>query len=345
MPLTPTDVANKQFRIAFRGYSLDEVDAFLDEVENELARLLRDNSDLRTRAGAAPAAAPAAAASAEPPAAAQVAPLAGMEGQEAALRTLLLAQRTADEAIAEARAEAEQMVASARSEADSTLLSARAEAEQTLSSARAEAERTLTSARAEAEQTLTSARAEAEQTLTSAHSEADSTLSSARAEAEQALTASRTRAAQLDQEVAAKIQAATGDLETRRRALESRIEELRAFEREYRTRLKAYLETQLRELDGGGAPDDSGAGVPAGARTAAVGMTPGAAAAVRGGSAPVPVPAGAGAAGGGDVPDGPPREAEPSLRAVPPLATGGGAVGPFTVVPSADDSDSAPADR
>ena len=44
MPLTPTDVANKQFRIAFRGYSLDEVDAFLDEVETELTRLLRERS-------------------------------------------------------------------------------------------------------------------------------------------------------------------------------------------------------------------------------------------------------------------------------------------------------------
>ncbi len=33
MPLTPSDVANKQFRVAFRGYALDEVDSFLDEVE------------------------------------------------------------------------------------------------------------------------------------------------------------------------------------------------------------------------------------------------------------------------------------------------------------------------
>ena len=115
VPLTPTDVANKQFKIAFRGYALDEVDAFLDEVESELARLLRDNDDLRTapeRAAAPPparrrraaAAAPARRAPAPPP-------LAAMEGQEAALRTLLLAQRTADEAIAEARAEAEQIAA------------------------------------------------------------------------------------------------------------------------------------------------------------------------------------------------------------------------------------------
>lgn len=34
-----------------------------------------------------------------------------------------------------------------------------------------------------------------------------------------------------------------------RAELESQIEDLRAFEREYRTRLKAYMEAQLRELD------------------------------------------------------------------------------------------------
>jgi DivIVA domain-containing protein len=277
VPLTPTDVANKQFRIAFRGYSLDEVDAFLDEVENELSRLLRENSDLRNRpapaAPSGPAALPAAEQQQPPPAAA----LSGMEGQEAALRTLLLAQRTADEAIAEARAEADEMLSSARQEADRTLSSARAEAERTLGSA-------------------------------------------------------QQRAARLDEEVAAKIQEATGDLEMRRRALEGRIDELRAFEREYRTRLKAYLETQLRELDSG-APDDGGAGVPAGARAAAVG-----------GGAPdrgQPARPGPGAAPARpDQPDGPPREAEGGpARAVPPLASPGPEpVGPFTVVPSGGDA-------
>jgi DivIVA domain-containing protein len=279
VPLTPTDVANKQFRIAFRGYSLDEVDAFLDEVETELSRLLRENAEARNRASSAPAA-PAVEAAAPVPA--PVAPLAGMEGQEAALRTLLLAQRTADEAIAEARAEADDIVSSARTEADRTLSTARAEADRTLASA-------------------------------------------------------KERAARLDEEVAAKIQEATGDLDARRRALEVRIDELRAFEREYRTRLKAYLETQLRELDSGaGAPDDAGAGVPAGARAAAVGG-PGPAPQGQGrpagqGGPPLPAPAAAPA----PAPQGPPREADPSVRAVPPLASSGPEpVGPFTVVPAA----------
>ncbi|MBN9241094.1 MAG: cell division protein [Micrococcales bacterium 70-64] len=40
-----------------------------------------------------------------------------------------------------------------------------------------------------------------------------------------------------------------GDLDSERQQLEHRIEELRNFEREYRQKLKGYIEGQLRELD------------------------------------------------------------------------------------------------
>ena len=52
-----------------------------------------------------------------------------------------------------------------------------------------------------------------------------------------------------------------GALEQERVALERQIDELRTFEREYRTRLKTYLESQLEELGqrGSAAPVDSGA--------------------------------------------------------------------------------------
>jgi hypothetical protein len=42
--------------------------------------------------------------------------------------------------------------------------------------------------------------------------------------------------------------------------LEGRLEQLRTFEREYRTRLKTYLESQLEELGqrGSAAPADTG---------------------------------------------------------------------------------------
>jgi DivIVA domain-containing protein len=289
VPLTPTDVANKQFKITFRGYSLDEVDSFLDEVEGELGRLLRENNDLK---GGHPAAPPVfqAPVAVPPPAA----PLAPGEGQEAALRTLLLAQRTADEVVAEARAEAGKIVSDAQSRADN-----------------------------------------------------------------------------VDSEIASRITAAMGGLEQRKRELEVQIDDLRAFEREYRTRLKAYLEGQLRDLSTRGAPDDGGAGVPAAARTAAVGLTPPAAAPAPSPAAPPaapaappsyrpaeppltppaaatpppaaappaptpPAPAPAVRPAPAPAPSAPPREADaPALRSVPPLhsSTGPEPIGPFTIVP------------
>src|SRR5258705_13664159 len=52
MPLTPADVHNVAFSkppIGKRGYNEDEVDAFLDLVENELTRPIEENADLRQR--------------------------------------------------------------------------------------------------------------------------------------------------------------------------------------------------------------------------------------------------------------------------------------------------------
>src|ERR1017187_7260334 len=51
MPLTPADVRNKQFSTTRLrpGYDEEEVDAFLDEVEVELDRLIQENEELRAK--------------------------------------------------------------------------------------------------------------------------------------------------------------------------------------------------------------------------------------------------------------------------------------------------------
>src|ERR1700761_6369056 len=54
MPLTPAEVHNVAFKkppIGKRGYDEEEVDAFLDIVEVELARLIEENNDLKTAGG------------------------------------------------------------------------------------------------------------------------------------------------------------------------------------------------------------------------------------------------------------------------------------------------------
>ena len=54
MALTPEDVRNKQFSTAKRkGYEMDEVDSFLDQVEIELGTLQRENAELKGRLAAA----------------------------------------------------------------------------------------------------------------------------------------------------------------------------------------------------------------------------------------------------------------------------------------------------
>jgi DivIVA domain-containing protein len=212
MALTPQEVASKVFgptRMR-RGYDENEVDAFLDQVEAELTRLLGDNDKLRQeneqlRNGAAPAAAasppaaeasdplvkaPAAAPAAAPtpaapaaPAAVEPAPVAeavpvtppdDTAVEQRVARMLILAQQTADAAVREAQVEA------------------------------------------------------------------DRTRGNARVEADRVLSEARSRAAE-----------EIGQLERNKSGLEGQIEHLQTFEREYRQRLRAYLEMQLHDLETG----------------------------------------------------------------------------------------------
>jgi DivIVA domain-containing protein len=228
MPLTPADVRNKQFSTTRLrpGYDEEEVDAFLDEVEAELDRLIQENEDLRAklaealRGGKVPALAsshaegppdlmgpepmrhePERLAPPEPPAMMPTAPPV-RDNMDTAARVLQLAQQTADQAIADARREADETLGRARREADDILTKARRQSEQITSDARARAE-------------------------------------------------------SLERDAQERHRQAMGSLVQSREELERRVDDLRAFEREYRSRLKAYLEGQLRDLEAGAA--DSGA--------------------------------------------------------------------------------------
>src|SRR5580765_5510148 len=125
MPLSPQDVAAKQFTVVrlTQGYKMDEVDAFLDEVEGELGRLLRDNEELRTAPGRAAQPAPAAPAApapveapAAPPVVAAAAVAAAPPPTDSAVKMLELAQRTADDYVNQAKAEAQRILDQARAE-------------------------------------------------------------------------------------------------------------------------------------------------------------------------------------------------------------------------------------
>jgi DivIVA domain-containing protein len=71
-------------------------------------------------------------------------------------------------------------------------------------------------------------------------------------EAEKLVSDARATADRLVREAEDKQRQTLGSLEQERSLLERKIDELRSFEREYRSRLKSYLENQLRELDSKG---------------------------------------------------------------------------------------------
>ncbi|MFZ0120843.1 MAG: DivIVA domain-containing protein [Pseudonocardiaceae bacterium] len=244
MPLTPADVHNVAFSkppIGKRGYNEDEVDAFLDLVEAELARLIEDNNDLRNqveqldqqlRAAPVdtgrnlrplepprPVMAPV-----PPPMMEQTSP--GGDHHVQAAKVLGLAQEMADRLTGEAKAEADGMLGEARTKS---------------------------------EQLLSDARAKADGMVNEARTRAETMLNDARTRAETLDRQSREKAASLERDAARKHSEILGSISQEKTVLEKKIDELRTFEREYRTRLKTYLESQLRELDGRGsaAPADA----------------------------------------------------------------------------------------
>jgi DivIVA domain-containing protein len=220
MPLTPADVHNVAFKkppIGKRGYDEEEVDAFLDEVERELARLIEENSELRS-AGRVGGVSPA---------------LSGdmrHTGELADLKTQL-------DRIQREKAAAEQAARQLQSEMDQLRSSGPVSA----GDGEQQALRVLMMAQRTADEHVGDARREADKLLTDARAKADELTRDARNKAET-----------LERDARQRHQEVMGSLDSKRTALQKHIEELKQFEREYRTRLKAYLESQLRDLEGRG---------------------------------------------------------------------------------------------
>ncbi|MGH3734864.1 MAG: DivIVA domain-containing protein [Micromonosporaceae bacterium] len=222
MPLTPADVHNVAFKkppIGKRGYDEEEVDAFLDEVERELQRLIEENNDLRARGGGAPAGP----GGGDPRLAAENAEL------QAQLDQIQREKVAADQAARQLQDELEQV---RQGSGAVPIPGGDPGGEQ------------------QALRVLMLAQRTADDHVADARREADKLLSDARAKAEEVTREARTKAETLERDARTRHQEAMGGLETKRSALQKHIEELKAFEREYRTRLKAYLESQLRDLEG-----------------------------------------------------------------------------------------------
>lgn len=149
MAITVKDINEKVFTKQVRGYSIEEVDDFLDELAAQMETLIRENKSLMqqleeakeeaARVVEAPVVAPAPVVVSQP-----IQPIVAVQPQQPMLadepqyfknlettlrETLLNAQRIADETVAEARKKANTMVANAEEQAAAITSSAKVEAE------------------------------------------------------------------------------------------------------------------------------------------------------------------------------------------------------------------------
>lgn len=126
MAITPADIEKKTFSTALRGYDLDEVDDFLDEMVVAVRELETELADARARIAELERDPDAAAPSAAP----TIAPVAAPSIDEGAVgRALVAAQQAADRLLEDARVEAERKLSETQYEADRLLEGARMEAD------------------------------------------------------------------------------------------------------------------------------------------------------------------------------------------------------------------------
>ena len=224
MPLTPEDVSNKRFTpVRLReGYDMGEVDQFLDEVEAELARLTKDNEDLRSKLSNAQTGGGSGYQSGPPTTQTPVVPepeptpeptptpepVAPPEPEVIQVQTIPQASNAAARLLEIATRNADELVDHAKNEADKIIGEARTKSERLESESKVKADRVESDA--------------------------------------------RTRAQMLDTETSERRTQLFGDLEKERDKLSVEVENLRSFEREYRSRLKSYFSQQLEALAGGG---------------------------------------------------------------------------------------------
>ena len=281
MALTPAEVHNVAFKkppIGKRGYDEEEVDAFLDVVEVELARLIEENNDLRshggsTNNGTAQGAMAAELASARDDNARLQARVGDLEkaltqGNDGAANQVVALQQQlaqAERQLAQDRQDlqqARQAVQAAQAQAaqgGGASDAHHAQAVQMLALAQQTADTHLSQSKSEADRLLAEAQANAHSALTEAQSRSEQHWGDAQARADQLDRESSARAAQTVRDAEQRASTITAQFEQRRDALERRVEQLRTFEREYRTRLKSYLESQLRDLDASGRAEPAGA--------------------------------------------------------------------------------------
>src|SRR6266540_4223773 len=245
-PLTPLDIQHKEFTKAMRGYAMHEVDTFLDQITEEFTRQQDEIARLREQAASSQGQPtqvqmppqvhmpPPVQVQAPPP----PPPVSERGGEEAIARALVMAQRMADQTVEEAKVKAKSMVAEAEARTKNMTEQSQLRAREVTEAAQMRAREVTEAAQMRAREVSEAAQARARELTEGLETRYKERIQSAEARARVAEEQSRMQIAQVTEQVA-----------RRRQELESSIEALRAFERDYRARLRGFVEGQLKALE------------------------------------------------------------------------------------------------
>jgi DivIVA domain-containing protein len=236
MPLTPEDVRNKRFTpVRLReGYDMGEVDQFLDEVEAELERLTVENEELRAKVAAASTGEP--------------------TGLIPALSSSTPATQTPPTPAVQEPVKVAPPAPAPTPEPEPTPVPAPVAAQppvrtpSSMGDASSAAARLLEIASTNADQLMDAAKEEADRVVGEARAKAERITNEARGKADRLETDARIRAQKLEEETNERRTQAVATIERDRYEIQREVEHLRAYEREYRARLKNYFQSQLDQL-------------------------------------------------------------------------------------------------
>jgi cell division septum initiation protein DivIVA len=207
-------------------------------LQDEVTRLREQGAGPQQGGVPAQAATPPPPSQAAAPAQPQVPPGDSRAGEEAIARALVMAQRMADQTVEEAKAKAKAMVGEAEGRAKSVTEQAQLRAREVTEAAQMRAREVTESAQLRAREVTETAQARARELTEGLETRYKERIQSAEARARVAEEQARMQIAQATEQVA-----------RRRQELESSIEALRAFERDYRARLRGFVEGQLKALE------------------------------------------------------------------------------------------------
>ena len=220
MPLTPADIHNMAFKkppMGKRGYDEEEVDGFLDEVEQQLIRLLEENEALRGQANRPPVNGAAGAA---------------MNAEFSAVGAHL------------ARVQQE------RARAEQEARDLQIELERARSTMAERPARAVPGGDDRTSAVLLMAQRTADDHLHDARLESDTLLSAARDEAEQIARDAQIKASTTEGDARRNHTESMTTLQDKRAALLEEIERLGQLAQSYQAALNSHMKQQLQDMDG-----------------------------------------------------------------------------------------------